>query len=77
MLLGQALPIEHELKSAERQILDRMGGRIGSADFFQLCRELDVNESSALEAVRSLVGKRLVSIETSRVGSGTKSASAQ
>ncbi len=63
--LGQALSIEHELEPTERQVLDRMEGRVKASELFQLCRELDAPEASILEAIRSLLRRRLAEIDIS------------
>jgi SAM-dependent methyltransferase len=54
--LGQALSIEYELDPVERQILARMEGRVAAEEF-------EISEVSVLEAIRSLLRKRLASIE--------------
>jgi methylase of polypeptide subunit release factors len=51
-LMGQALSIEHQLDPVEREILDRMGGRIQVPD-----------EPAAIAAIRSLLRRRLVRID--------------
>jgi len=66
--LGQALSIEHELELLERQILDRMEGRMGAPELLRLCSKLDAQEAPVLDAIRSLLRKRLVSIEIPSVG---------
>jgi hypothetical protein len=61
--LGQALSIEYELELVEKQILDCMEGRVSASALFRLCCEFDVQEATLLEAIRSLLRKRLVSID--------------
>jgi methylase of polypeptide subunit release factors len=62
-LLGRSLRIEHQLDPIERQILDCMGrkGYIAMRDLIAFSAERDVDESSALEATRSLLRRQLVS----------------
>ena len=61
--LGQALSIEYELELVEKQILDCMEGQVAASALFRLCCEFDVQEAALLEAIRSLLRKRLVSID--------------
>lgn len=61
--LGQALSIEHELELVERQVLARMEGRVAASELLRLCREFDAPEASVLEAIRSLLRRRLASID--------------
>jgi hypothetical protein len=56
--LGQALAIEHELDPAERQLLGCMEGRVAAAQLLRLGADLEVPD-----AIRSLIRKRLASIE--------------
>jgi len=60
--LGQALTIEYDLGTFERQILDGLNGAVEVSELLQLCRESDVEEASALDAIRSLLRRGLVSI---------------
>jgi SAM-dependent methyltransferase len=61
--LGQALAIEHELEPVERQILDRMEGSAAASELLRPGGAFDAPEASVLEAIRSLLRKRLVSVE--------------
>jgi hypothetical protein len=63
--LGQALSIEYELDLVERQLLARMEGPIALSELFRLGGQFDASEESVLEAVRSLLRKRLVEIDIS------------
>jgi SAM-dependent methyltransferase len=62
-LLGQALKIEQELEPVERQVLARLERREAVAELLRLCRESGAGEAFVLEAIRSLLRRRLVSIE--------------
>ena len=59
--LGQALSIEHELEPIERQVLARMEGRTGT-ELLQLCSEIHGEEPAVIEAVRSLLRRRLIEL---------------
>ncbi len=61
--LGQALAIEHELEPLERRLLASMESRIAASDLLRIGREFDAPEPAVLEAIRSLLRKRLVMIE--------------
>lgn len=61
-LLGQALAIEHQLDPLEREILNRMEGRIPAPDLIRIFRDLDVDEPTVIAATRSLLRRRLVRI---------------
>ncbi|MGO9893450.1 MAG: methyltransferase [Bryobacteraceae bacterium] len=61
--LGQALEIEHELEPLERQLLAAMERRVAASELLRLCREFDAPEPAVLEAIRSLLRKRLASID--------------
>jgi hypothetical protein len=60
-LMGQALTIEHWLNPLEREVLDRMGGRVAVADLVGMFS--DVDAPAVIAAARSLLGRRLVGIE--------------
>jgi SAM-dependent methyltransferase len=62
--LGQALTIEYALDPVELELLDRMEGRVAASELLRLCRDLDVPQSSVLEAIRSLLRRRLASIDS-------------
>ena len=61
--LGQALAIEHELDAVERRLLARMEGSVAASDLLRHEPEFDAPEGSILEAIRSLVRKRLALID--------------
>jgi hypothetical protein len=63
--LGQALSIEHELELVERHVLARMEGRVTVSDLLRLCGEFDAQEAVVIEAIRSLLRRRLASTEVS------------
>ena len=60
--LGQALSIEHELQPVEQQLLALMEGRVAASEFLR-SHDLDLPEASVLEAIRSLLRRRLVLID--------------
>jgi SAM-dependent methyltransferase len=60
--LGLALSIEHELELVERHVLARMEGRVTVSDLLRLCGEFDAQEAVVIEAIRSLLRRRLASI---------------
>jgi hypothetical protein len=62
-LLGQALTIEHHLDPVEREILDRMEGRISGLDLIRIFRDLAVDETTVIAAIRSLLRRRLVRMD--------------
>ncbi len=62
-LLGQALPMEHQLDSTEREILVRAERSIGMAELLAISRELDVSEENVIVAVTSLLRRRLVRLD--------------
>jgi hypothetical protein len=64
--LGQVLSIEHDLEPLERQILARMAGRCDVSELFQFGREAGAQEVLVLEAIRSLLRKRLAWIDVPR-----------
>ncbi len=64
--LGQALSIEHDLEPLERQILGRMEGRCEVTELCRFGRELGAQDASVIEAIRSLVRKRLVLVDVQR-----------
>jgi SAM-dependent methyltransferase len=61
--LGQALAIEHELEPVERRLLAAMEGRVAASELLRLSREFDAPEPAVLEAIRSLLRKRLAMID--------------
>ncbi len=61
--LGQALAIEHELEPVERQVLDGMEGTVAASELLRPGGAFDAPEVSVLETIRSLLRKRLVSVE--------------
>ena len=63
--LGQALSIEHRLEPLERQILARMEG-CEVTELFRFGRELGAEEGVVIEAIRSLLRRRLVWIDVPR-----------
>lgn len=62
-LLGQALKIEHHLDPLEREILNRIPGRMPMADLIRAFCEFEVDEPSVIEAARSLLRRRLVRLD--------------
>jgi SAM-dependent methyltransferase len=66
--LGQALSIEYELEPVERQILDRMEGPVAALELLRLCHKFDAPEASILEAIRSLLRRRLASLDVPPIG---------
>jgi methyltransferase family protein len=69
-LLGRALKIEHQIDAVERDILCHMDvdgdgvGRISVPDLIEMFRGRNVNETSVFEAVRSLLRRQLVRIDS-------------
>jgi hypothetical protein len=61
--LGQALSIEHELEPVERQVLALMAGRVAVSELLRLCSESGAPEVSVVEAIRSLLRRRLAAID--------------
>jgi SAM-dependent methyltransferase len=61
--LGQALSIEYELGRVEQQVLARLEGRVAASELLRHCCEFDAPEASVLEAIRSLLRRRLASID--------------
>jgi hypothetical protein len=59
-LLGQSLTIEHQLDPVEREILDRIEGRIPVPELISIFRDLDVDEPTVIAATRSLLRRQLV-----------------
>jgi hypothetical protein len=62
-LLGQALKIGHQLDPIERQILDRIDGRIPVPDLSRIFRDLDVDEPTVIAAIRSLLRRLLLRMD--------------
>jgi SAM-dependent methyltransferase len=58
--LGLALKAEHPIDRTEQKILERMGERISAPDLDRILRDLGVDESSAITAIRSLLRHRLI-----------------
>jgi hypothetical protein len=65
-LLGKALTIEHHLNPVEREILDRMDGALQLPELLKSCRNPDADRPILVEAVRSLLRRRLVHIRPIR-----------
>ncbi|MGD1090883.1 MAG: methyltransferase [Bryobacteraceae bacterium] len=65
--LGEGLSIEHEVGRVEQQILDRLEGSIAGSELLRMGHEFDASEACVFEAIRSLLRKRLVLIETGKV----------
>lgn len=63
-LLGQALPMEHQLNSTEREVLLRAEKSFGMAELVTISREFDVREETIVAAVTSLLRWRLVRFDT-------------
>jgi hypothetical protein len=59
-LLGQALPIEHQLDSLEREILKRLEIRTAVPELIKTFQKFNVSEELTLAAVVSLLQRRLV-----------------
>jgi hypothetical protein len=59
-LLGQALTIEHHLEPVEREMLDRLEGRVRVAELITAFEGLGVDEGAVIAAARSLLRMRLV-----------------
>jgi hypothetical protein len=51
----------------EQQILDRLEGSIAGSELLRMGHEFDASEACVFEAIRSLLRKRLVLIETGKV----------
>ncbi len=62
-LLGQALPMEYQLDSTEREVLVRAEKSIGMEELLAISRELDVSEESIVAAVTALLRRRLVRLD--------------
>ena len=62
-LLGQALTIEHLLDRIEREILDRMDGRMAAQELFTILGELDGPEPAVTAAITSLLRRRLIRLD--------------
>jgi hypothetical protein len=63
VLMGQALSIEYQLDPLEREILRRLEKRTAMPDLLRICQELSVGERNVMEAVISLLQKKLVSLD--------------
>jgi hypothetical protein len=63
-LLGQALTVEHHLDPVEREILNRMDSPLRISELIEICRDPDADEPVIEAAVRSLLRRRLVVIDT-------------
>ena len=63
-LLGQALTIEHHVDPVEREILDRMDGPIRVSELLGICRDPDKDAPIIEAAIRSLLRRRLIVIDT-------------
>ena len=59
-LLGQALTVEHHLEPVEREMLERMEGRVAVPELFAGLRDIGVDESAAIGAARELLRRGLV-----------------
>jgi methylase of polypeptide subunit release factors len=59
-LLGQALRIEHQIDPVEREILNRMEGRIRISDLIAIFHDLSVDEPTVIAALRSLLRLQLI-----------------
>jgi hypothetical protein len=59
-LLGQALPVEHQLDPLEREILRRMESRTAVAELIKTFQKFNVSEEQTLAALVSLLKRRLV-----------------
>ncbi len=57
-LMGQALTIEHQLDPVEREVLNRLEGRIAVSELLTIA-----DEGSVLAAIRSLLRRRLACID--------------
>jgi len=62
-LLGQALKIEHHLDPLEREILDRLEGRIAVPELIRILRDLNVDEQAVIAATRALLRRGLVRVD--------------
>jgi hypothetical protein len=62
-LLGKALTVEHHLDFLERDILDRLEGRIPVSELIRIFSDLDLDEPTVIAAVRSLLRRQLVRID--------------
>ncbi|MGB6386807.1 MAG: methyltransferase [Terriglobales bacterium] len=63
ILLGKALRIEHEIDPVEREILNRMEGRIFASDLIATFRDLHVDEPIVIAALRSLLRCNLILVD--------------
>jgi hypothetical protein len=61
-LLGQALHMEHQLDSLEREILSGMEGRVSMQELLKIMSPCNVDEATVIAALRSLLRRRLVRI---------------
>jgi hypothetical protein len=59
--MGQALTIEHQLDPVEREVLNRLEGRIAVPELLTIS-----DEGSVLAAIRSLLRRRLACIDIQR-----------
>jgi hypothetical protein len=62
-LLGQALRIEHQVDSVEREILGRMGAHISLRELFRIMSDLEIDQAAVIAATRSLLRRQLVHVK--------------
>jgi hypothetical protein len=60
--LGRSLPVEHVLTATERDLLDRMHGRVVASDVAKMGQDLRIDDDTVWAAIKSLVGCGLVAV---------------
>ncbi len=61
--LGQALAIEHELDPIEREVLGCLSSPVALSELLTVLASREIGEESAISAARSLLRKRLISVD--------------
>ena len=67
-MLRQALTIEHHLDPLEREILNRIDGRVPMPNLIALFRHLHIDEPTLIAATRSLLRRQLIQIDSPLAG---------
>ena len=62
VLSAQAMPVEYQLDSVERDLLDAIDNPVDVATLAELSRSINIDESTMYTALESLLCKRLISI---------------
>jgi hypothetical protein len=63
-LMGQALTMEHQIDAIEREILERLEGPIPVSELIGMFPVIKMDEPTVIAAVRSLLRRRLVRIDS-------------